>query len=135
MKDNYNLCIPNGSGSPSGGGGDGGGSGSQNDAGTAPTPSGPNSGAICNFSPNQCAQGEQCLTVGGGGPKGMCLAKCQKKGADCPTSGSNQKSVCFMDAPGSSFCAFMCEYNGSSYTCPSGTKCQPLGAGTSICVQ
>jgi hypothetical protein len=104
-------------------------------------PAGANSGAICKVPENKCpTAADECVIVGGGAPdKGMCLMKCTTKLADCPTADpSTQKSICFLDyagPPAEIFCAYMCQYLGKTYKCPTGSTCKSIGANTSVCVQ
>jgi hypothetical protein len=68
----------------------------------------------------------------------MCLIKCNTKLAACPTADpATQKSICFLDLQGSTdiYCAYMCKYEGQTYTCPAGSKCHPISGNTSVCVQ
>lgn len=102
---------------------------------------GANSGAICKVPENKCPNpADECLIVAGGAQdKGMCLIKCTTKGADCPTADpSTQKSICFLDysgTPAATYCAYMCQYQGKTYKCPTGSTCKSIGANTSVCVQ
>lgn len=101
----------------------------------------PNSGAICTVPQNQCpnTQDECIIVAGGNQQKGMCLIKCTTKGAACPTKNpATQKSICFLDftgPPAATYCAYMCLYQGTTYTCPTGSTCQSISANTSVCVQ
>jgi hypothetical protein len=55
----------------------------------------------------------------------MCLGSCTTIGDPCPTSSSGQLSACALtdSSTSQSFCAFICEIQGQTYSCPYGTIC------------
>jgi hypothetical protein len=79
-----------------------------------------NSGQICTQA-TTCSATETCMSFDTTSTSGMCLGTCATAGDTCPVSGSSQMSICALTAqqnPSQYYCAYICEINGSTYSCP-----------------
>jgi hypothetical protein len=88
-------------------------------------PTGSNSGEICQGTctdPNDTCTGIQ----GGSTTNGMCLAKCAALGDQCAVPDpATMLSICALGDPndpsGQKLCAFICEMQAKTYSCPNDT--------------
>jgi len=85
-----------------------------------------NSGAICSASAPCSSSSETCLMLEASATNGMCLGGCTTIGDACPTSSSGQLAVCALtdSTQTQNFCAYICEIQSQTYTCPYGTTCK-----------
>jgi len=91
---------------------------------SAPTsPSGANSGALCNPAAPACPNaGEACVYYSASATTGLCVLSGCTPDTVCPVANpATQLSACFGSTGSQHFCAWLCEYQGKSYACPSPT--------------
>lgn len=81
--------------------------------------------------------------AGAGTGRGFCSLECtQPAGAECYGTPNATFAKCLIQgsaatdgAPAPMYCAFMCETNGRSYTCPPTTECDPQAtSGEKTCI-
>jgi len=77
-----------------------------------------NSGRICT-TVDQCAPGDECISLSYFGSKSkMCASSCTPGDACSVPSPAKNSSRCYLQVGSSYYCMWFCEYTGKTYQCP-----------------